>query len=54
MESRPVCIECLITMRLDCRIQGIFNEVEQRFRKADKRVDFHAVEAGVQQDDDLW
>jgi len=32
----------------------VLNQVEQRLLKVDARVDFHAVEAGVQQDDDWW
>ena len=33
---------------------AIFEEVEERLLKIDERVDFHAVEVGVQQDDDWW
>ena len=32
----------------------IFTEVESRLEAADERLDFHAVEAGVRQEDDWW
>ena len=33
---------------------AIFTEVETRLSSVDQRLDFHAVEAGVRQDDDWW
>ena len=33
---------------------AIFTEVERRLGMADQRLDFHAVEAGVRQDEDWW
>jgi hypothetical protein len=33
---------------------AVFDEVERRLREADERLDFHAVEKGVHQDDDWW
>ncbi len=32
----------------------VFTEVEKRLEKADLRLDFHAVEAGVRRDEDWW
>ncbi len=33
---------------------AVYTEVERRLEQADERLDFHAVEAGVRQDDEWW